>query len=46
MLKETCNCDDKRIGKERISVFVVKQFELIKKEDDYNQKELKPKDIF
>jgi hypothetical protein len=44
MLKETCNCDDKRIGKERISVFVVKQFD--KKTDDYNQKELKPKDIF
>ena len=43
-LKETCNCDDKRIGRERISVFVVKQFD--KKEDDYNQKELKPKDIF
>ena len=44
MLKEACNCDDKRIGKERISVFVVKQFD--KKEDDYNQKELKPKDPF
>ena len=44
MLKETCNCDDKRIGKERISVFVVKQFD--KKTDDYNQKELKPKDVF
>ena len=44
MLKETCNCDDKRIGKERISVFVVKQFD--KKEDDYNPKELKPKDVF
>ena len=44
MLKEACNCDDKRIGKERISVFVVKQFD--KKEDNYNQKELKPKDIF
>jgi len=44
MLKETCNCDDKRIGKERISVFVVKQFD--KKMDDYNQKELKPKDVF
>ena len=44
MLKETCNCDDKRIGKERISVFVVEQFD--KKIDDYNQKELKPKDIF
>ena len=33
MLKETCNCDDKRIGKERISVFVVKQFD--KKEWGY-----------
>jgi len=44
MLKETCNCDDKRIGKERISVFVVQQFD--KKIDDYNQKELKPKDVF
>jgi hypothetical protein len=44
MLKETCNCDDKRIGRERTSVFVVKQFD--KKDDDYNQKELKPKDIF
>ena len=39
MLKETCNCDDKRIGKERTSVFVVKQFD--KKEDNYNQKILK-----
>jgi len=39
MLKEACNCDDKRIGKERISVFVVKQFD--KKTDDYNQKVLK-----
>jgi hypothetical protein len=44
MLKETCNCDDKRIGKERISVFVVKQFD--KTEADYNQKQLKPKAIF
>ena len=43
MLKETCNCDDKRIGKERISVFVVKQFD--KKTEDYTQKELKPKEI-
>jgi hypothetical protein len=39
MLKETCNCDDKRIGKERISVFVVKQFD--KKTDEYTQKILK-----
>jgi hypothetical protein len=44
MLKEACSCDDKRIGKERISVFVVKQFD--KKNDNYNQKEFKPKDIF
>jgi len=44
MLKEACSCDDKRIGKERISVFQVKQFD--KKTDEYNQKELKPKDHF
>ena len=45
MLKDHCNCDDKkRVGKERISVFTVKQFD--KKKDDYVQKELKPKDIF
>jgi hypothetical protein len=44
MLKEACNCEDKRIGKEKISVFVVRQFD--KKTDDYNQKELKPKDVF
>ena len=44
MLKETCNCEDKRIGKERISVFAVKQFD--KRKEDYVQKELKPKDIF
>jgi len=44
MLKETCNCEDKRIGKERISVFVVKQFD--KKTDEYTQKELKPKDPY
>jgi hypothetical protein len=45
MLKDHCNCDDKkRVGKERVSVFTVKQFD--KKKDDYVQKELKPKDIF
>ena len=45
MLKDHCNCDDKkRVGKERISVFTVKQFD--KKKDDYVQKELKPKDVF
>ena len=27
MLKDVCKCEDKRISKERISVFVVKQFD-------------------
>jgi hypothetical protein len=45
MLKDHCSCDDKkRVGKERTSVFTVKQFD--KKKDDYVQKELKPKDVF
>jgi hypothetical protein len=44
MLKETCNCQEKRVGRERISVFVVKQFD--KRTEDYNEKELKPKDVF
>jgi hypothetical protein len=45
MLKDHCNCDDKkRVGKERISVFTVKQFD--KKKEDYVQKELKPKDPY
>ncbi len=45
MLKDHCSCDDKkRVGKERISVFTVKQFD--KKKEDYIQKELKPKDVF
>ena len=45
MLKDYCSCDDKkRVGKERISVFTVKQFD--KKKEDYIQKELKPKDVF
>ncbi len=45
MLKDHCNCDDKkRVGKERISVFTVKQFD--RKKEDYVQKELKPKDVF
>ena len=44
MLKEVCNCEDKRIGKDKISVFRVKQFDL--KEEEYTQKELKPKDVF
>jgi len=45
MLKDYCSCDDKkRVGKERTSVFTVKQFD--KKKEDYVQKELKPKDVF
>ena len=44
MLKEFCNCEDTRVGKNRISVFTVKQFD--KRKDDYVQKELKPKDVF
>ena len=45
MLKDHCNCDDKkRVGKERVSVFTVKEFD--KKKEDYKQKELKPKDVF
>ncbi len=44
MLKEVCNCENKRVGRDRTSVFVVKQFD--KKKDDYTQKELKPKDVF
>jgi len=39
MLKEKCGCEDKRLGKERLSVFVVKEFD--KKIDEYNQKKLK-----
>ena len=41
MLKETCNCDDKRISKERISVFVVKQFD--KKQKIIHKKNLNRK---
>ena len=44
MLKEVCNCEDKRIGKDKTSVFRVRQFD--KKEEEYPQKELKPKDVF
>jgi len=39
MLKEKCGCEDKRLGKEKLSVFVVKEFD--KKKDTYNQKVLK-----
>jgi hypothetical protein len=44
MLKEFCNCEDTRVGKNRISVFAVKQFD--KRKEDYVQKELKQKDVF
>ena len=39
MLKEKCGCEDKRLGKEKISVFTVKEFD--KKQDEYKQKQLK-----
>jgi hypothetical protein len=32
------------VGKERISVFTVKEFD--KKKENYEQKELKPRDVF
>ena len=44
MLKEKCKCDSKRIGKEKLSVFIVKEFD--KKKDDYNQKVLKEEDPY
>ena len=44
MLKEFCKCNDTRIGKERISVFYVKQFD--KKIDKHNQKVLKKETPF
>ena len=39
LLKEKCDCENKRIGKERLSIFVVKEFD--KKTDDYKPKKLK-----
>ena len=39
MLKEKCGCEDKRLGKDKLSVFVVEQFE--KKTEEYKQKQLK-----
>ena len=44
MLKEKCGCEDKRVGKEKLSVFTVKEFD--KKKEEYTQKELKPKDPY
>lgn len=39
LLKEKCGCENKRIGKEKLSVFVVKKFD--KKNEEYKQKKLK-----
>ena len=39
MLKEKCNCENKRVGKEKLSVFAVKEFD--KKQEEYKQKILK-----
>ena len=39
MLREKCGCEDKRIGKNKLSVYVVKEFEA--KDDEYKQKKLK-----
>ena len=43
-LKEKCDCENKRIGKEKLSVFVVKEFD--KKTDEYKQKKLKEEDPY
>jgi len=39
MLREKCGCEDKRIGKNKLSVYVVKEFE--SKDEEYKQKKLK-----
>ena len=39
MLREKCGCEDKRIGKNKLSVYVVKEIEA--KDDEYKQKKLK-----
>ena len=39
MLREKCGCEDKRIGKNKLSVYVVKEFEV--KDNEYKQKKLK-----
>ena len=43
MLREKCGCEDKRIGKNKLSVYVVKEFEA--RDDDYKQKKLKVLEI-
>ena len=44
LLKEKCDCGNKRIGKEKLSVFIVKEFD--KKIDEYKQKKLKEDDPY
>jgi len=44
LLKEKCDCENKRIGKDKLSVFVVKQFD--KKTEEYKQKKLKEDDPY
>jgi len=44
MLKEKCGCEDKRLGKEKLSVFIVKQFD--KKLEEYKQKKLKEEEPY
>ena len=44
MLKEKCGCENKRIGKEKLSVFTVKEFD--KKEIEYKPKKLKEEDPY
>ena len=44
ILKEKCECENKRIGKEKLSVFIVKEFD--KKTDEYKQKKLKEEDPY
>ena len=39
MLREKCGCADKRIGKNKLSVYMVEEFE--KKTEEYKQKQLK-----
>ena len=39
MLRDNCGCEDKRIGKNKLSVYVVKEFEA--KDEEYKQKKLK-----
>ena len=44
MLKEKCGCENKRIGKEKLSIFTVKEFD--KKETEYKPKKLKEEDPY